>query len=85
MLSWSYDTDPLVKQLYAISKGKLRVYENQVIGYRKLGTDEEILTLFRKEVEAANLRRKDGVYEGGSPGSCLYRVVQTLKQRKVAK
>jgi len=81
-LVWENDTDPFVGRLYAICDGKLRLYENHVIAVRKLANDEEILELFRKEVEATKVKRARGEFKGTAPLACFWRVYGFLKQRQ---
>jgi hypothetical protein len=57
---WQENTDALVKKLYALSGGKLRVLEHHMAGIRKFGTDEEIQAEFKKAMErSAELRSQE--------------------------
>jgi hypothetical protein len=85
LLDWQVDTDPFVGQLHALSGGKLRVFENQVVGFRKIATEEEFLEAFRKELAAAEERRKNGSWDGTSPKSCLWKVATHFNERQRAK
>jgi hypothetical protein len=81
LLPWQVETDPLVGQLYAASGSKLRVYENMLVGMRKLATDEEIISLFRAEWQDAQNRKARGDFSGTGARSVLERVRYTLKQK----
>jgi hypothetical protein len=80
-LVWENEADPLVGKLYAICNGKLRLYEGHVAGIKKLASDEEILELFRKEVEAAKAKRARGEFGGTAPKEVFFRVYRFLKRR----
>ncbi|MGB7729917.1 MAG: hypothetical protein WBL50_17940 [Candidatus Acidiferrum sp.] len=86
-LVWEHETDPFIGKLYAIADGKLKLYENHVRAMRAIAGDEEILLLYRHEIEAAKARRQRGSYEGTSPLACFWTVHRYLKeldkQRKI--
>ena len=82
LLSWQVETDPLVGKLWAAAEGKLRVVEHKVVALRKYGTDEEIVALFKAELEKAEANKLLGKYTGTAPVSCLYRVMLHLKQKQ---
>jgi len=79
---WEHESDPFVGKLYAIAEGKFKIYENQVIGIRKLATDEEILKLFNTEIRAAKERRKNGSWERTSPLACFWVVYKYLNEQR---
>jgi hypothetical protein len=84
LLPWQIETDPLVGHLYAVTGGKLRIYENMLIGMRKLATDEEILALFKTEWQEAQNRKARGDWSGTGARSILERVRYLLKTKSEA-
>jgi hypothetical protein len=85
LLPWQeQQADPLVRQLYAIAEGKVRIFEYQVAGLRKLaeGDDMRVLEMFQHEMAAAKADRAAGRWSGTSPKQCLYRVRQALQKKR---
>ncbi len=82
MLPWQIETDPLVGKLYAISGGKLRVFEPWLISMRKNAkSDDEIEALVREGMRQAGISRVAGDWVGTSPKSVLREVMRHLKER----
>jgi len=83
LLPWQdQQTDPLVGRLYAICSGKLRVYEWQVAGLRKLATsDDEICLMLEAAVTAAKVKQAAKQWSNTSPKSCLWQVRQALEEK----
>lgn len=84
VIPWQDETDPLVKQLYALSGGKLRLMENHIAGMRKLGTDQEIIEAFATKMKEAEERRAVGKYEGTSVRSVFGQAFRSLQAQKRA-
>jgi len=84
-LVWEHETDPIVGKLFGICDGKFHLYENHVNSMRKYAPDDEILLLFRREVEAAKASRARGIHTGTSPQSCWWRVHNFVKRRAASK
>jgi hypothetical protein len=83
LLDWQVDTDPLVGKLFALSSGKLRVFEKQVTAIRKFGaSDERILDLFGQALVHAQRKKEKGFYDGTSVKSCFWRVFNFLKEKQ---
>jgi len=80
LLPWQDVTDPLIRQLYAISEGKIRIKEHELVGLRKLASDDLIALLYRKMFDTAQAMRAKGHYEKTSPRECLWRVRRHLEE-----
>jgi hypothetical protein len=84
-LVWESEADPFVGKLYAIAGGKLKLYRNNIAGIKALAEEDEILELYRREIDAASESRARGVYEGTSPKACFWAVYNLLKKLKSAR
>jgi hypothetical protein len=82
-LNWDFAADPLVSELYAISGGKLRVFENQMVGARKLASDDEIAATFRRQWAEAAACKERGEVRTISPKKVLFLMFQALRKEPV--
>jgi hypothetical protein len=82
LLPWQTETDPLIKQLYAMSNGKLRLYERHIAAIRKQASDEEIITAFAQKMDEAAARRADGDYAATSPRQVFWQAYRMLRDKR---
>jgi hypothetical protein len=72
--------DPLVARLYAVSNGRLRLYENMLKRLHKID-EEALVAQYTKEIAAMREQiRRGGSRQGTSNESCLWRVVKYLQK-----
>lgn len=78
---WQENTDALVKKLYALSSGKMRVMEHHMAGIRKFATDAEIEAEFKHAMQRSAELRDKGIYKGTSPRAMFYAVRKMFESR----
>jgi hypothetical protein len=84
-LNWDFEADPLVTELYAISGGKLRVFENQMVGLRKLATDKDIAGNFRRLWAEAEAAKERGEVRTISAKKVLWHLFQVFQKQTVSR
>jgi hypothetical protein len=78
---WHGEADPFIGRVFAIAGGRFRAKPHWILGVRKYGySDDEILELFRKELEAAACKRAKGEHSMTGNHQCFYRVSQHLRE-----
>jgi hypothetical protein len=82
LVPYQEGADPLVKRLFAVAQGSLRVKEHWVVGLRKHASDDEIVELFIQQRKADIARRKSGDGFLTGPNNSLYAVLTKLQEAK---
>lgn len=87
LFHWQESTDPLVGEIWKISKSKIRLMDWQIEAVRKhIADDALFIQEFRNEMAAASARRVPGGDWGGtSPKACFWRVYNRLKDEVASK
>src|SRR5262249_19994871 len=81
LLPWQGDADPLLRQIYGIAGGRIYLKPHVLPGLRKLGvSDDLIVSIFTKNMDAARARRGKGNYNGTSPKQILWQTFNFIKQ-----